>query len=160
MEQKTVHKLFLISVWIKAVAGVLETFAGVLFFFVTSTLLKDFVIFFITPELSEDPKDWVAAYLSRSLSNFSSDTAQFAGAYLFLHGLIKIFLVAGLLLGRLWAYPLSLAFLAGFIVYQSYRYTHTHSIFLVLLTIFDVVVAVLIWREYQFRKGIHVRPAH
>ena len=46
----------------------------------------------------------------------------------------------------------SLWFLAAFIVYQCYRYMYTHSIWLVLLTILDVIVAFLIWHEYQSRK--------
>jgi len=82
----------------------------------------------------------------------------FAAAYLIVHGLIKLFLVASLLLGRLWAYPLSLWFLAAFIVYQCYRYLHTHSISLVLLTVFDLAVVFLIWREYHSRQHVHLQP--
>ena len=69
-----------------------------------------------------------------------------------IHGLIKILLVAGLLLGRLWAYPLSLWFLAVFIVYQTYGFLFTHSLWLIALTVVDLIVAFLIWREYQSRK--------
>ena len=152
--QKTLHTLFLISVWIKGVAGLLETIAGVLCFFITPEALKSVVVSLTAPELSEDPDDWIATTLSRAVQDLSADTTLFAAAYLIIHGLIKLFLVAGLLLGRLWAYPLSLWFLAAFIVYQCYRYTHTHSISLVLLTVFDLAVAFLIWREYQSHKQI------
>jgi uncharacterized membrane protein len=150
--EKTLHRLFLISVWIKGGAGLLETLAGIPFFFIAPKAVERFVVFLTAPELSEDPEDWIARTLTRSVRHFTADTALFAGAYLVIHGLIKIFLVAGLLQGRLWAYPLSLWFLAAFIVYQSYRYTYTHSIWLVLLTIVDVIVAFLIWHEYQSHK--------
>jgi len=150
--QKSLHELFLISVWIKGGAGVLETIAGIFCFFITPETLKSFVISLTAPELSEDPHDWLATLLVRSVQHLSADTALFAAVYLIIHGLIKIFLVAGLLLGRLWSYPLSLGFLAAFIVYQGYRYTHTHAILLVLLTVFDLAVAFLIWREYQSRR--------
>jgi uncharacterized membrane protein len=153
-ERKIEHRLFLLSVWIKGAAGVLEILAGIPFFFVTPKALEAFVVFLTAPELSEDPNDWIATTLGRAVHHFSADTALFAGAYLVIHGLIKIFLVTGLLLGRLWAYPLSLWFLAVFIVYQCYRYMHTHSIWLVLLTVLDAIVAFLIWREYQARKQI------
>jgi len=156
--QKTLHTLFLISVWIKGVAGLLETIAGVLCLFITPVALKSLVVSFTAPELSEDPDDWIATTLMRAVQHLSADTTLFAAAYLIIHGLIKLFLVAGMLLGKLWAYPLSLWFLAGFIVYQCYRYTHTHSIALVLLTVLDLAVAFLVWREYQSRKRIHMQP--
>jgi uncharacterized membrane protein len=156
--EKTLHRLFLISVWIKGGAGLLETLAGVPFFFVAPEAIERLVVFLTAPELSEDPDDWIATTLSRAVHHFSADTALFVGAYLLIHGLIKIFLVAGLLRGKLWAYPTSLWFLAAFIVYQCYRYTYTHSIWLVLLTILDVIVAYLIWHEYQSRKQLHAQP--
>jgi uncharacterized membrane protein len=152
IREKTLHRLFLISVWIKGAAGLLETVAGVPFFFVTPRAIEAFVVLLTAPELSEGPNDWIATTLSRGVQHFSADTALFTGAYLVIHGLIKIFLVVGLLQGRLWVYPTSLLFLVAFIVYQCYRYMYTHSIWLVLLTVLDVIVAFVIWHEYQSRK--------
>ncbi len=43
-------------------------------------------------------------------------------------------------------------FLAGFIAYQAYRFFFTHSLWMIALTIVDLIVAFLIWREYQARK--------
>lgn len=147
--QRTLHRLFLVSVWIKGLAGLLETVGGFLFFFVGQRRLEALVIFLTAPELSEDPNDWIATHLSRAVKKLSPDTKLFASAYLIIHGVIKLFLVAGLLQGRLWAYPVSLWFLAVFIAYQCYRFAHTQSIWLVLLSVFDLVVAFLIWREYR-----------
>jgi uncharacterized membrane protein len=153
--EKALHRLFLISVWLKGGAGLLETLAGVSFFFVTPKAVESFVVWLTAPELSEDPNDWIATTLSRAVQHFTADTALFAGAYLVIHGLIKLFLVAGLLRGTLWAYPTSLWFLAAFIVYQCYRYTYTHSTWFVLLTVLDVIVAFLIWHEYRSRKLLY-----
>jgi len=153
--EETLHRLFLISVWTKGVAGVLETFAGVPFFFIKPDMVERFVVLLTAPELSEDPNDWIATTLTRAVHRFTADTALFAGAYLVIHGLIKIFLVAGLLRRKLWAYPTSLWFLAAFIVYQCYRYIYTHSVWLVVLTIVDLIVAFLIWHEYQSRKQLY-----
>jgi uncharacterized membrane protein len=129
---------------------------GVLCFFVSPAAVESLIISLTAPELSEDPDDLIATTLSHAVRHYSADTALFAGAYLVIHGLIKIFLVAGLLAGKLWAYPLSLWFLGAFIVYQCYRYTHTHSVWLILLTVFDLAVVYLIWREYQLHKRIYV----
>ena len=154
-KRKIEHTFFHISVWIKGLAGVVETIGGFLVLFVTQKLLDSFILFLTAPEIAEDSSDWVANYLSSAVQRFSEDTKYFASIYLIVHGLIKIFLVAGLLRNKLWAYPLSLWFLGAFIIYQCYRFTHTHSIWLVLLTVFDLVVAFLIWREYQWRKHTH-----
>jgi uncharacterized membrane protein len=151
-KRKVEHTLFLCSVWIKGLAGVVETIGGILVLFVTQKLLDSFILLLTAPELAEDPADWIVNYLCNAVQHFSESTKYFASIYLIIHGLIKIFLVAGLLRNKLWAYPLSLWFLGAFIFYQGYRFTHTHSIWLVLLTVFDLVVAFLIWREYQWRK--------
>jgi uncharacterized membrane protein len=68
---------------------------------------------------------------------------------LFIHGAIKVFLVVALLQRRLWAYPVAIAIFALFIFYQLYRFSLTNSIFLVILSIFDVLVIVLTYWEYQ-----------
>jgi uncharacterized membrane protein len=47
--------------------------------------------------------------------------------------------------------------LAGFVVYQVYRLTLSFSLGLTLLTLFDALVIVLTWREYQIRHG-HRHP--
>ena len=153
---KALHRLFVASVWIKGVAGIAETLAGLLIPFVTEKTVAALVVRLTAPELGEDPEEWHANYLAGALQHFAAHSKVFASIYLVVHGLIKIILVAGLLWGRrLWAYPASLWFLAAFIAYQMYRFTSTHSMWLVLLTVLDLVVAYLIWREYQWRKLHH-----
>lgn len=150
--EKTLHRLFLISVWLKGAAGVLEILAGIPFLFLAPRAIQTFAVWLTAPELSEDPNDWIATSIRHVVHQFSADTSLFVGAYLVVHGLIKILLVAGLLRGKLWAYPTSLWFLAAFIIYQCYRYAYSHSIWLVVLTIVDLIVVYLIWHEYQSRK--------
>ena len=56
---------------------------------------------------------------------------------------------------RCQSYVVSLWFLAAFIAYQTYRFFFTHSLWLIALTVLDLAVAFLIWREYrQVRKQI------
>jgi uncharacterized membrane protein len=106
------------------------------------------------PELAEDPTDSIATLLQRIVHELTADTRLFASGYLIVHGIIKVFLVAGLLGRRLWSYPVSLWFLAGFIAYQAYRFSFTHSVWMIALTIVDLIVAFLIWREYQAHKQV------
>ncbi len=150
--QKGLHRLFLISIWIKGISGILETLAGVVAVFVEPRALEAIALFLTAPELSEDPDDWFANFLGGAVRQYSADTQTFLSTYLISHGVVRVFLVAGMLRRRLWAYPVSLVALALFVVYQGNRFLHTHSFWLVFLTVVDLGVAYLIWDEYQLRK--------
>jgi len=155
IERKIEHGLFLLSVWSKGIAGLVETIGGLLLLFIPQTGLNALVIALTAPELAEDPTDRVATFLERMVHDLSADTKLFVSGYLIIHGVIKVLLVLGLLGRRLWSYPVSLWFLAAFIAYQMYRFLFTHSIWLIALTVLDLIVAFLIWREYQqVRKQI------
>ena len=67
-------------------------------------------------------------------------------------GLVKMGLVAGLLREKLWAYPVALAVLGLFFCYQMYRLAHTHSSGLGFFSLLDLIILVLIWREYKSLK--------
>ena len=155
IERKIEHRLFLLSVWSKEIAGLVETIGGLLLLCVPQAGLNALVIALTAPELAEDPTDRVATFLQRIVHELTADTKLFISGYLVIHGIIKVLLVAGLLGRRFWSYPVSLGFLAAFIVYQVYRFLFTHSLWMIALTLLDLIVAFLIWREYeQIRKQI------
>lgn len=83
---------------------------------------------------------------------------HFAAVYLLSHGLVKLVLVVELLRNRLWAYPLMVVMLGIFVGYQSYRFFLTHSIAMVILTVFDLAVIALTAMEYREQLRIR-RPA-
>lgn len=66
-------------------------------------------------------------------------------------------LVGALLRNQIWAYPWMIVFLVAFIAYQVYRMTFAFSVGLLALTIFDVFVAWLTYREYGKQRAIR-RP--
>jgi uncharacterized membrane protein len=90
--------------------------------------------------------------------NFTVSTQRFYAFYLLSHGFIRVFLVVGLLRNKPWAYPVSLVVLGLFIVYQLYRFSYTHGIGLIVLTVFDVIVMGLIWREYLLVRRYLTSP--
>src|SRR5207245_4266686 len=102
------------SVWTKGLAGLVETIGGLLLLFIPQSGLNAFVIFLTAPELAEDPTDRVATLLQHIVQELGADTKLFASIYLVVHGLIDVYLVEGLLGGRLWSYVVSLWFLAAF----------------------------------------------
>lgn len=153
-EQRTLHDLFLVTVWIKGVVGLLQLLGSVLLLFVNQGRLVSIAVLLTRPELAEDPSDPVALFLRHSAQQFGHGTQAFASLYLAIHGLIKVLLVAGLLRRRMWSYSVSIWVLGAFVVYQCHRYTQTHSTWLVLLTALDIAVVLLVWREFRLRKRI------
>jgi uncharacterized membrane protein len=67
---------------------------------------------------------------------------------------VKVTLVIALLRNKLWAYPWMIAVLLAFIAYQVYLIVLGPSPGLVALTVFDVLIVVLTWREYQKQRDI------
>ena len=153
-KEKALHDFFLISIWIKGLVGVIETVAGIVLLVVTQQALAALVVRWTDPELTEDSHDLIATWLRNSAEHWGAGTQTFASVYLIVHGLIKILLVAGLMRKKMWAYPVSIWVLGAFIVYQCYRFTVTHSVWLVLLTLLDIVVVFLIFHEYRMRKAV------
>jgi len=148
-EQRAIHDVFLVSVWIKGLIGLAQAVSGIGLLLVSQHALVAWVVSTTTPELAEDPRDPVATFIRHSALQWGSGTQHFAAAYLILHGAIKILLVAALLRRKMWSYPVSMWVLATFVLYQVYRYTLTQSVWLILLTALDVTVVALIWHEYR-----------
>ena len=123
----------------KAIAGVVETLAGLSLPLLSEKSLVSLVMFITAPELAEDPNDLLANFLRSSTLHLSGGSQSFASAYLVIHGLIKIALVVGLLWGRhLWAYAASMWALAAFIAYQMYLYVRAPSPWLIFFTVANV----------------------
>ncbi|MDE2091681.1 MAG: DUF2127 domain-containing protein [Gammaproteobacteria bacterium] len=146
------HRLFWVSILVKGLDGVLETIGGILVLLASRADLFNIVIFLTAPELAEDPGDLVANYLRHVILNLSSNTKYFASVYLLFNGVVKVLLMIGILRGKLWSYRMALGFIAIFVGYQLYRFSHTHSLVLLGFMLFDVLTLYLIWREYRLRS--------
>ena len=142
----------------KGIDGALEAIAGIALLFTSPESLRTLVGWLTQGELQEDPTDFVANHLVEFFHRLSFSTKHFASAYLLVYGFTKIGLAAGLLRGKLWSYPTALMVLGIFLCYQVYRFSHNHSIGLGLVSSLDLIVIVLIWRDYKFvraRRGHH-----
>lgn len=148
-KSKITHDLFDVSVIAKGIDGVLEIAGGVLLLVTSPDRLLSFVRVLTQHELSEDPSDLVARHLLNSAHHLTAGTKTFAAMYLLWHGAVKGGLVAGLLLRKRWAYPAAIIAFILFVIYQLYRYSHTHSLGLIVLSALDVVVIALTWLEYR-----------
>jgi uncharacterized membrane protein len=149
---KTLDRFFYTSIWLKGLHAVFEILGGIALLLTSPAFIMRVVAMATQDEIAHDPNDFVATTLLNAVQQISVSSERFAALYLLSHGIVKIFLVIGLLRDRRWAYPAALAVFGAFIVYQVYRFTLTHSIGLVALTAFDLVVMWLIWREYRLRE--------
>jgi uncharacterized membrane protein len=156
-DERRVHALFRVSLWLKGAFALAEILAGVAAFFVSKPFLLNFVLWITKSELNEDPHDFGANLMLHSVRHLSAGTQRFAGVYLLGHGAIKLWLIIGLLRERLWYFPTALALFALFIVYQLYRYAFTHSIWLLAVTTLDLIVIALTWHEWRYlrTRGLH-----
>ena len=145
------HRLFEAAILVKGIDGVLEVTGALLLLFFPLDRLHELVVMATTRELSVEPHDWIANMVRTAAEHLSADTKLFASAYLLSHGAVKIFLVDALWRERLWAFPVALCFMATFVVYQAYRYTHTLAISLLVFAAIDIVVMWLVWGEYRAR---------
>ena len=143
------ERLFRVSVLLKGLDSVLEIVGGVLLLVVSPDFILRLIGILTQGELAEDPRDLVANYVLNAARHLSIGTEYFAALYLLGHGVIKVLMVAGLLQNRLWAYPVAVVVFAGFILYQLYRFTFTHAVGLIALSIFDLFLIAIIWLEYR-----------
>lgn len=145
---RTFHRAFEVGVGLKGLDGALEIIGGLLLLTISPRHVSTLVLQLTQHELSEDPHDLVASYLVTLGKGLTAGGQLFGAAYLLTHGIIKLALVAALLKRRLWAYPAAIGVFGLFAAYQLYRYTITHSLYLILLTILDAIVIWLTWLEY------------
>jgi uncharacterized membrane protein len=142
--EAALERTYIISILIKIAFGVFECLSGLALLFITPTTI-----------------DQVYAFLNHlsvyswhlNLHPEAAHAGQLFGAlYLLTHGAPKIILGIVLLRRKLWAYPVAIITLGLFIVYQVYLIVTAHSIFMTLLTIFDLFIVWLIFHEWRRDK--------
>ena len=151
-QPKNIHLLFIVSVILKGFNAAVEIIGGIIVAIVSQSFIIKIVLFLTQEELLEDPSDKIANYLINSAQYFSLSAKHFIAFYLLSHGIIKLALVIGLLKNKLWSYPVSIVVFGIFIIYQIYRYYFTHSLWLLILTAFDLIVVWLVWHEYKYLR--------
>ncbi len=152
--EKNIHLIFEVSLWLKAVFALFEIAGGFATYFVSKHFLLNLVLWVTQDEFAEDPHDLVANFLLHAVQNLSVSAQTFAAAYLLGHGIIKLWIIVGLLREKIWYYPTAIVAFFLFIVYQLYRYSFTHSIWLLAITLLDLIVIGLTWHEYRYLRNM------
>jgi uncharacterized membrane protein len=151
-------RTFNVALILKGLDGFLELVGGILLLVISPEAINRLAHSLTQHELSRDPHDFLAHRLLHLTANLHH-TQTFGAVYLLTHGLVKIVIVIGLLRREHWAYYVAFVFLGGFVIYQVYRMTYAPSVGLVLLTVFDLFIIWLTWREFQRMRHARLHPA-
>jgi uncharacterized membrane protein len=152
MQERRIHQIFEVSVVLKGIHALIECVGGLMLAFVSTASITHLVVNLTQDDFVEDHFDAVATHLQAWANGFSLQAQHFYAFYLLSHGIVKIALVIGLLRAKLWAYPASIVVMSLFIAYQVYRYTYTHGVGLIILTLFDLILIGLVWHEYRLMR--------
>ena len=147
-EEHVVYEFFLWSVLLKGAISVAEIIGGIALFFIPA----DFIVQGALLVLNNIPSGSLQNSLMSEVAKYTTGAVTFVALYLISRGLIKAVLIFALLKNKLWAYPSSLFVLTAFVVYQVYQVLHDHSLLLVAVTLFDLVVMYFIYREWRIVK--------
>jgi uncharacterized membrane protein len=142
-------KTYEIGIIIKGIDGVLELIGGILVLVISPHAITGITQFLTQDALQENPHNFVATHIVEAGHRLATGHNLFAAAFLLTHGLVKVVLVTCLLLNKLWAYPWALVILGLFLVYQVYLLVTGPTFGMAFLTVLDIVIIWLIYREWQ-----------
>jgi uncharacterized membrane protein len=142
-------RVFAIAVTLKGIDGGLQFLGALLLMVIPPTLITGVANTIITRDLLGDPNGTLSTHLAAAADHFANgSTRWFAIAYLLAHGIVKLGLVWALVKRVMVAFPIAVVVLLGFVVYEIWRGVHTHSIALPVFAAIDLVIIVLVIREY------------
>ncbi len=148
--ETSIRLWFRVSLVFKGIFSVLEVIGGLLTYFVSQRYVLGLVTAITQEELTEDPRDFIARYLVESAGQLSVSSQHFVSLYLLSHGIIKTYLIVGLLREKLWYYPVAMVAFILFVAYQVFRFQITHSFWLLVITAIDIIVIVMTWHEFRY----------
>lgn len=152
---RLLHGAFEIGITAKALVAAAETLSGIGLFFIRADWVHAMASWLTAGEMGEDPTDWFGRWVMKLAMSFDVSTQHFWAAYLIGHGVVKLFAIGALVAGFRWAYPLSMAVLGGFILWQMQKWLVTGSLFMLGISVFDAFIIWLIWQEWRSIRAPH-----
>lgn len=143
------HWAFEASLLIKGLLASAEGLGGLSLLFLPNAPIARLVDWLTQHEITQEPNEKVAQWVQHGMGSFTIEAQHFYAIYLCLHGGLKLAMVLGLARKILWAYPVAMVILAGFVAYQLHHYTVSPSPVLLALSALDTLMIGLVWREYR-----------
>lgn len=151
--QTLLDKTYTIGIVLKGIDGSLEIIGGLLVLIISPQGFNAITRFMTQDALQENPHNFVATHVVKLGHHLAAGHNLFAAAFLLTHGLVKVVLVTCLLLNKLWVYPWAIGILGLFTVYQAYLLITQLTFGMAFLTILDVFIVWLIYREWRQQTG-------
>lgn len=137
------------GLWWRVLYGALRIVLGVALLRVVGVPLIEVVRTAMSHELVEEPSDVLVSLAGTVLTHHPVYVTYFLALYFIFWGVVDVLLSLSLLRGALWAFPVSMWMIGFFLLYGTYRFTHTHSLILLSVLIFDAGMLWLIRNEYR-----------
>lgn len=142
-------RLFRIAVLLKGLDGASQLVTGIALMFIPARAITHLVQLAVTRDLFGNHAGWLATHLQAAVQNFTGgSTHTFVIVYLLVHAVIKLGLVVALLRKIAPAYPIAGVALGLFVVFEVLRAIRTHSVILPIFAALDVLIILLVAREY------------
>lgn len=146
---KLLNGTYQASLWFKVVVGLIETSLGAVILLLSPDSLDDITQFTTALGQAHPSAFSTANYINIALSG----SRLIIAAYLLIHGIPKILLGLALMQRKLWAYPIALVSLVVFMSFQIYEVVAHHSASMFVLTVIDIGIGLMIWREYKIDRA-------
>jgi len=140
LTEQQLHRAFVTTVFINGIIAVLDILAG--FFFASQSIIDPYLTTVVQ-------RGGFIGTIASVIQSMSGRVQAIGAFYFFSHGAVKILLVWGLWKSKLWAYPVSIVFLAGFSLYQLYEILVHFSFIVTAFLLFNTIVIILVIQEYR-----------
>ncbi|MGY1688570.1 DUF2127 domain-containing protein [Geodermatophilus sp. SYSU D01105] len=145
----TTDRLLRAALFLKGLDGAVELLAGVALAVAGPQALAGLTRRVVEHHLLGSPRGELAERFAAGEAVLAGGDRTFAIVYLTLHGLVKLGLVVALLREVRPAYPVAVAVLGVFVGYELLRALRTGSVLLGVAAALDLLIAVLVVREYR-----------
>lgn len=150
-----VETAFVLGVLLKGLDGLVELVTGTALLVLHRDRILALTRAAVAEELREDPHDLVANLLQNQAAGLDHDAAVAGGAFLLLHGVVKVAIVAALLAGSRRVYPWAVGALSVLLAVQLVQMVLSPGIGVVALVLLDALILALTWHKWRTERSFH-----
>jgi uncharacterized membrane protein len=150
-KEKKIYFYFRLGIILKLISAIGQIAAGIFLLVMNPNSITQLIFKITKKELLEDPNDYLSTQLLELGHHYSLSVKVLFVTYLLVHGFVKLYLLHELWKERHYAYIVSIIVFGIFFLYQVYKYMQLHSIWLLLICLFDIAYIWLLVHEYRYR---------
>ncbi|MGH7175525.1 MAG: DUF2127 domain-containing protein [Minisyncoccia bacterium] len=149
--ERELTDLFDLALVFKAIGGFFEVAGGIAIALVPHAFVLKIANLVTAGELSGDPNDFVATHIRSFAHAYALHAHDLLAILLCVDGVLKVLLVAFVLKGYRFAFPLFILALGAIGGYEAYRAVETSNVLLAAAVALDILLIFLAQHEYKIR---------